>query len=71
MAEQCLLLPLEGDIKRCGQHVRFGSLADICSAKSHVRFTPESDLESGHLTGHLGGSLSADLASAPADAPTE
>jgi len=23
-------------------HVRFGSLADICSAKSHVRFTPES-----------------------------
>jgi hypothetical protein len=25
--------------------VRFGSLADICAAKSHVRFT----LESGHL----------------------
>jgi hypothetical protein len=22
--------------------VRFGSLADICSAKGHVRFTPES-----------------------------
>jgi transposase len=28
-----------------GPHVRFGSLADICSAKAHVRFTPES----GHL----------------------
>jgi hypothetical protein len=24
------------------QFVRFGSSADICSAKSHVRFTPES-----------------------------
>ena len=23
-------------------NVRFGSLADICSAESHVRFTPES-----------------------------
>jgi len=23
-------------------HVRFGSLADICAAKRHVRFTPES-----------------------------
>src|SRR5262245_645119 len=28
-------------------HVRFGSLADICSAKRHVRFTPNSDRESG------------------------
>jgi hypothetical protein len=27
-------------------HVRFGSLADICSAKGHVRFTPNSDRES-------------------------
>jgi len=26
-------------------HVRSGSLADICTAKDHVRFTPES----GHL----------------------
>src|SRR5262249_31752747 len=25
--------------------VRFGSLADICSAKGHVRFTPESDIK--------------------------
>ena len=25
-----------------GTDVRFGSLADICSAKRHVRFTPES-----------------------------
>jgi hypothetical protein len=32
-------------------HVRFGSLADICSAKGHVRFTPKS----GHVqcTSHL------------------
>jgi hypothetical protein len=27
--------------------VRFGSLADICSAKGHVRFAPNSDRESG------------------------
>src|SRR5262249_12830630 len=27
--------------------VRFGSKADICSANSHVRFTPNSDRESG------------------------
>src|SRR5262245_35015661 len=29
-------------------HVRFGSKADICGAKRHVRFAPESDRESGH-----------------------
>ena len=29
-------------------HVRFGSKADICAAKDHVRFTPNSDRESGH-----------------------
>ncbi|MGB2649690.1 MAG: hypothetical protein WBC86_19135, partial [Pseudolabrys sp.] len=28
--------------------VRFGSKADICSAPSHVRFTPNSDRESKH-----------------------
>jgi hypothetical protein len=28
-------------------NVRFGSLADICSAKEHVRFTPNSDRKSG------------------------
>src|SRR5207342_2300803 len=28
--------------------VRFGSKADMCSAKRHVRFAPESDRESGH-----------------------
>jgi hypothetical protein len=28
-------------------HVRFGSKADMCSAKAHVRFTPDSDRESG------------------------
>ena len=29
------------------RHVRFGSQADMCSASSHVRFTPDSDPESG------------------------
>src|SRR5262245_26023282 len=29
-------------------NVRFGSKADICAATSHVRFTPNSDRESGH-----------------------
>ena len=28
-------------------NVRFGSKADICGAKRHVRFTPDSDRESG------------------------
>src|SRR5262249_32792104 len=28
-------------------NVRFGSKADICAATSHVRFTPNSDRESG------------------------
>jgi hypothetical protein len=28
--------------------VRFGSEADMCSAQAHVRFTPNSDRESGH-----------------------
>ena len=38
-------------------HVRFGSKADMCAAKGHVRFTPESDIkcdtakgQSGHAT---------------------
>jgi hypothetical protein len=34
-----------------GSNVRFGSLADMCSAKGHVGFTPES----GHLAGRAGG----------------
>src|SRR5262249_61413814 len=29
-------------------HVRFGSKANMCSAIGHVRFTPNSDRESGH-----------------------
>jgi hypothetical protein len=34
--------------------VRFGSLADICSAKGHVRFAPNSDRESGFpANGHV------------------
>jgi len=31
-----------------GANVRFGSLADICGAPSHVRFAPNSDRKSGH-----------------------
>jgi hypothetical protein len=31
-----------------GLNVRFGSLADVRAATSHVRFTPDSDRESGH-----------------------
>jgi hypothetical protein len=35
-------------------NVRFGSLADICSATGHVRFTPNSDRESGFpANGHV------------------
>jgi hypothetical protein len=34
--------------ERCD--VRFGSLADICRAKSHVRFTPNCDRKSGFRT---------------------
>jgi hypothetical protein len=30
--------------------VRFGSEADMCAAKRHVRFTPNSDRKSGHST---------------------
>jgi len=30
-------------------HVSFGSFADICSAKGQVRFSPNSDRESGFL----------------------
>ena len=36
------------------RHVRFGSLADICSAIGHVRFTPNSDRKSRHAAnGHV------------------
>src|SRR5215813_4245536 len=38
-ARDCSVLP--------SSNVRFGSLADICSAKGHVRFAPNSDGESG------------------------
>jgi len=35
-------------------HVRFGSQADMCAAKPHVRFTPNSDRESRHAAnGHV------------------
>jgi len=32
----------------CDPDVRFGSKADMCAAPAHVRFTPNSDRESGH-----------------------
>jgi hypothetical protein len=41
-----LFYPSKGGLKR-GLNVRFGSKADICKAKGHVRFTPNSDRESG------------------------
>ena len=34
--------------KEVQANVRFGSKADMCSPKGHVRFTPESDAESAH-----------------------
>ena len=37
-----------------GTHVRFGSKADMCAAKRHVRFTPES----GHVQCNYGCPLS-------------
>ena len=37
---------------RCDLDVRFGSLADMCSAKGHVRFTPESG-HGRHLNVHF------------------
>ena len=36
-------------LKSLRWNVRFGSKADMCSAKQHVRFTPNSDRKSGHL----------------------
>jgi hypothetical protein len=39
MAHNRTQLPIRPD-------VRFGSIADICSAKRHVRFAPDSDRES-------------------------
>jgi hypothetical protein len=35
------------------RNVRFGSKADICAAKSDVRFTPKSDRESGFCVAAL------------------
>jgi hypothetical protein len=46
-------------------HVRFGSKADICVAKSDVRFTPNSDRKSGlALTVMSAFPLKADMCSA-------
>jgi hypothetical protein len=35
-------------LPQCTANVRFGSEADICSAPTYVRFTPNSDRKSGH-----------------------
>jgi len=40
---------LAGYPKKPGFDVRFGSQADICGAKTDVRFTPNIDRESGFL----------------------
>jgi hypothetical protein len=46
-------------------NVRFGSEADICAATNHVRFTPNSDRESGHLQNAMSAlPLKADMCSA-------
>jgi len=37
-----------GGWRRNSCNVHFGSKADICSAKWHVRFTPKSDRKCGH-----------------------
>ena len=37
--------------------VRFGSLADICSAKGHVRFASNSDRKSGHVPMVMDGAI--------------
>jgi hypothetical protein len=34
-------------LKTVSANVRFGSKADMCGAKGHVRFTPDNDRESG------------------------
>jgi hypothetical protein len=47
--------------------VRFGSQVDICGATSHVRFTPNSDRESRHLSRGMSAlPLKADVCSATA-----
>jgi len=33
------------DLNNDGWNVRFGSKADMCGAKRHVRFTPNSDID--------------------------
>src|SRR5262249_5482273 len=39
------MLPGETAVPEEGVDVRFGSKADICSAPTHVRFAPESDIK--------------------------
>jgi hypothetical protein len=47
-SNQLLLLTYAAFTRKFGVNffnVRFGSKADICSAKAHVRFIPESDIK--------------------------
>jgi hypothetical protein len=37
--------PPKADVRTAIVDVRFGSKADMCGAKGHVRFTPESDIK--------------------------
>ena len=48
VADLCTL-EVAGDRGAESRNVRFGSKADICGAKCHVCFTPDSDHESGHV----------------------
>jgi hypothetical protein len=48
MTQHHLVIGLAELLRRTLQfHVRFGSEADMCDAKSDVRFAPDSDRESG------------------------
>src|SRR6476620_6148349 len=39
----------QGTVSGRASYVRFGSKADICNEKGHVRSAPNSDRESGHV----------------------
>jgi hypothetical protein len=54
--------------KREDPFVCFGSEADICSAKPHVRFTPDSDRKGGHPQNAMSAlPLEADVCGAKSD----
>src|SRR5215510_2245709 len=62
----CICLYCHGELaasKPRSANVRFGSKADMCGAKRHVRFTPNSDRESGHYQREINCTNSAALGS--------